>query len=72
MKNEALNLKNLLAVTMADIDIFLLRNEDQTADNDKKSFTREEIRNQLLTTMQKSCKALTKAGYNIEKPLHYK
>ena len=69
MKNKELDLRSLIAVTMADVDIFLLQNEEQTGDNDKESFTREEIRNQLRTTMQKSCKALTKAGYNIEKPL---
>jgi len=69
MENERLNLKNLIAVTMSDVDIFLLQNEEQTGDNDKESFTREEVRNQLRSTMVRVCDVLIAAGYDIEQPL---
>ena len=69
MENERLNLKNLIAVTMSDVDIFLLQNEEQTGDNDKESFTREEVRNQLRSTMVRMCDVLIAAGYDIEQPL---
>jgi len=72
MKNEQLNLKNLMAITMADVDIFLLQNEEQTGDNDKESFTREEVRNQLRSTMVRMCDVLIAAGYDIEQPLLWK
>jgi len=69
MKNEELNLKSLIAVIVADIDVYLLQNEEQTGDNDKESFTREEIRNQLSSTMSNVSNALLKLGYDIEEPL---
>lgn len=69
MKNEALNLGTLIAVTVADIDTYLLQNEEHTADNDKESFTREEIRDQLHSTMSRVCDLLLEKGYDIEKPL---
>ena len=69
MKNEALDLKTLIALTVANIDVYLLQNEEQTGDNDKESFTREEIRNQLRSTMSNVCNALRKIGYDIEEPL---
>lgn len=69
MKNEQLNLKNLIATTVADVDIFLLQNEEQTGDNDKESFTREDIREQLDKTMSRVCDVLMAAGYSIEQPL---
>ena len=72
MENERLNLKNLIAVTMSDVDIFLLQNEEQTGDNDKESFTREEVRNQLRSTMVRVCDVLIAAGYDIEQPLLWK
>ncbi len=72
MENERLNLKNLIAITMSDIDIFLLQNEEQTGDNDKESFTREEVRNQLRSTMVRVCDVLIAAGYDIEQPLLWK
>jgi len=72
MENERLNLKNLIAVTMSDVDIFLLQNEEQTGDNDKESFTREEVRNQLRSTMVRMCDVLIAAGYDIEQPLLWK
>ena len=50
---DELTIKTLLAMVMADIDIFLLQNKEQTADNDKKSFSREEIREQLKKSFYK-------------------
>ena len=69
MKNETLNLGTLIAVTVADIDTYLLQNQEHTADNDKESFTIEEIRNQLRSTMSNVCNALEEMGYDIDKPL---
>ena len=45
-------LREFLAVVMADIDIFLLKEENQETDKDK-LYTKEEIRSQLHATMQK-------------------
>lgn len=66
---EKLNLKNLIAMTLADIDIFLLQNEEQTADNDKEHFTREEIRDQLKRSGAKMLNTLTRVQIDIEEPL---
>ena len=69
MQGTELTIKTLIAMTMADVDIFLLKNEQQTADNDKESFTREEIREQLHSTISNVCSGLKKAGYSINAPL---
>lgn len=45
-------LREFLALTMADIDIFLLKDESQENDKDK-LYTKEEIRSQLVNTMEK-------------------
>jgi hypothetical protein len=50
--NEEVTLKSFIALIMADIDIFLLQEENQQTDKDK-LFTTEEIRNQLEKTMIK-------------------
>ena len=47
-----ITLKGFVALCMADIDIFLLKDESQENDNDK-LYTKEEIRNQLESTMFK-------------------
>ncbi len=49
---EETTLKTFLAMAMADIDIFLLKDETQENDNDK-LYTKEEIREQLMKTMRK-------------------
>lgn len=67
-ETEQLTLRTLLAITLADVDIFLLQDETQTKDLEKE-FTTEEIRNQLLETMAKICSILEKFGYNIDQPL---
>jgi hypothetical protein len=66
---KPLSLKSLVAIIMADIDIFLLKEEDQETDRVNKLFTVNEIREHLTKTMAKSCDVLKKAGFNIDKPL---
>lgn len=45
-------IKSLLAAFAADIDIFLLRENDQKTDKEK-TYTKEEIREQLVKTLEK-------------------
>lgn len=45
-------LRELLELVMADIDIFLLQEENQKNDKEK-LYTKEEIRNQLKVTLEK-------------------
>jgi hypothetical protein len=68
-KLELLSLKNLIAITMADIDIFLLQNEEQTADLDQ-MYDKYQIRKQLHKSAQKIIDVLSDYGYNIDKPLY--
>lgn len=49
---KLLNARWLLVTTLADIDIFLLKEENQTTDKNQ-TFTVEEIRNQLFKTAKK-------------------
>lgn len=58
-----------IKTVMADIDIFLLKTEDQTADNDKEFYTKSEIRRQLHKTMLRTVKAMDKVGFDVDKPL---
>jgi len=67
--NGTITIREILAVTMADIDIFLLLNEEQTADNDKECFTRQEIRKQLNSSLDAVIQALTLIGYKVDKPI---
>ncbi|UZR99792.1 hypothetical protein [Chondrinema litorale] len=69
IESELLNLKMLISMTVADIDIFLLQNEEQTGDNKKESFTREEIREQLSKTVSNIVLGLEKTGFDTNKPL---
>ncbi|UZR99559.1 hypothetical protein [Chondrinema litorale] len=68
-ESKLFNLKMLVSMTVADVDIFLLQNEEQTADNDKESFSREEIREQLSKTVSNLVLGLEKAGFDTDKPL---
>ena len=65
---DLLTLKSLIAMTVADIDICLLQNEDTTADTEKQ-FTKEEVTEQLEKTMHNVCSALIKTGFDIDEPL---
>ena len=71
LKEKHLTLKYLLAMTIADVDIFLLMDETQERDNNKEYFTREEIRHQLQKTLSKVTNAMNGMGYNIDKPDTY-
>jgi hypothetical protein len=65
---ESINIKNLIAVAIADVDIHLLQDETQTKDLDK-VFTVQEVRNQLEKTCRNLVDALIKMGYDIDKPI---
>ncbi len=69
MNDHLLDLESLLAFMLMDIDIFLLQNKDQTGDNDKKHYTKEEIRKQLSSTGGKFIAVLKDLGYDMKKPL---
>ena len=66
--NKLLNIEYLIALIMADIDIFLLQNKEQTEDLDK-MYDKDDIRAQLHYTSYKIIKILLQAGYDIQKPL---
>jgi hypothetical protein len=66
---DEFSLRLFIGLFAADVDIFLLQNKEQTADNDKEFFTRDEIRSQLETTVSKFANVMQHLGYNIDKPL---
>lgn len=68
MDNSQLTLKNLLSALVADIDIFLLKEEDQITDKTT-SFTVDEVRTQLETSVYNVCSALERMGVNIDAEL---
>ena len=69
MKNdEELNLQWLLSFTMADIDIFLLKEDDQETDK-AQLYTKEEIRLQLEKSLIKILTVIRDCGYDIQTPL---
>lgn len=61
------SLKDFFALTMADIDIFLLQNEEQTEDLDK-VYTKEEIRSQLKNSLTKILNIFEDQMVNINLP----
>jgi len=63
--DDKLNLEYLIAFLLSDIDINLLQNEEQTGDNDKEHYTKEEIRKQLSSTGGKFVAVLKELGYDI-------
>ncbi len=69
--DDLLNLEYLLAFMLSDIDINLLQNEEQTGDNDKEHYTKEEIRKQLSSTGGKFIAVLKDLGYDMKKPLFH-
>ncbi|MNR67052.1 hypothetical protein D3C85_1908490 [compost metagenome] len=58
-------------MTIADVDIFLLQNEEQTEDLNK-TFSVEEIRNQLSNTLKKVVKVLEESGIDVDKSIKSK
>lgn len=65
---ELLSIKGLIALTMADIEIFLTMESDQKKIKEK-LYSRDEIVNQLESSGKKICKVLVELGYNIDNPL---
>ena len=63
-----LNLSDLLVVIMTDIDIFLLKEENQIDDKNV-LFTEEDVRNQLSETQKKMIQILTSSGFDMDLPL---
>lgn len=69
-QKENISIRTLLVMTMADIDIFLLQNEEQTADKIG-VYTKEQIREQLENTAAKMCTTLEDLGCNIDEELKF-
>ena len=67
--NQTITLSYIMAIFAADVDLFLLQNKEQTGDNDKESFTHEEIRDQLHKTCEKLGTVLLSMNLDIDKPL---
>lgn len=61
-------INSLVAFILADIDIFLLKEEDQETDKDK-LYSAEEIRSQLIKSRDKMLSIFDKSGLNTEAPL---
>ena len=68
LERELLNLKNLVAIIMSDIDVFLLQDESQTKDLDR-LYDKHDIREQLHNSASKIVNVLSKSGFDIDKPL---
>jgi len=64
-KDQNLTIKSLVAILMSDIDIFLLKEPDQTTDKNK-LFTLEEIRNRLTLSGQKTIASLQRMGVDTD------
>ena len=71
IEKSELSIKTLLAMTIADVDIFLLQNEEQTEDLNK-TFTVEEIRNQNTNKKKKVVKVLEESGIDVDKSIKSK
>jgi len=65
--DQQISIKSLLVLTIADIDIFLLKCPDQETDR-RDQLTVDQIRKQLYITMIKMCKVMDLA-YDIERPI---
>ena len=65
-----ITLRTFIGLTMTDIDIFLLKEEDQETDI-KKFLTVEEVRNQLEKTMDKMVDMATKLGVDVDAILKF-
>lgn len=68
--NKNVSLRELLALLMADIHIYLLLEDDQETIKNK-LHTSTEIQNQLLMSLGKIENILEKFGYNIDKPITF-
>ena len=68
MIQKKTNLVDVIVLILADIDISLLKEEDQKTDKKDKLYTVEEIRTQLQKTCKNVCVVLDKR-YDLEKSL---
>ncbi len=57
---------------IADVDIFLLQEENQIDDKEKDCFTKTEIREQLHNSLNKVLKMLINYGFDIEQDVEFK
>jgi len=65
---DKLTAKSLLALMCADVDLKLLRDENEN-DLEKDSFTKEEIREQLEDSLLRLTQALREKGCNPNTPI---
>lgn len=69
-KLREITLKDLMVLMISDIDIFLLQEEDQLTDKDK-TYTKEEIREQLSNTLLKCTELFAEpVGNVLDVPLY--
>jgi hypothetical protein len=68
MGDQLLNIRYLISFILSDVDIFLLRENDQLTDVDK-TYTTDEIRNQLIQTGCKMLKCMKENGVDVEAPI---
>jgi hypothetical protein len=68
MENSSLTFKQALGLFCADVDIFLLCEEDQTTTKNE-VYTAEQIREQLHKSCKKFARVLNKLNYDIDSPL---
>lgn len=68
MENTPVTLANIISLLAADIDIFLLKEEDQETDKNI-TFSIDDIRNQLEISSSNVIKALSDLGYNVNEPI---
>jgi hypothetical protein len=66
---DELCIRGLLAIFCADVDIFLLKEEDQLTDR-QGVYTKEDIRYRLKDSMETLCKLLNHIGYDVTEALH--
>lgn len=65
---EPITVRKVLVMACADVDIFLLCEEDQTTTKDA-VYTADQVREQLKKTMSKMYNALGTFGVNVDAPL---
>lgn len=68
MEKDSLTISSLIAIIMADIEIFLLMEEDQETLK-KKKYTADEVKQQLFETAFKFGEILDGVGIDVDLPL---
>lgn len=67
-ENKLLDLKTLLAMTLADVEIFLLMDEGQQNYNER-TYTPAEIMAQMHKSIGKVCDMLRNQGVDVDQPI---